>query len=93
MGPAMETALWSCILRVESPRRQWYHQRLQAWVHLVPIRVRTSAILGSNSRGVETTVKECATIAAAGRVLAEQVVNEIENDLLNAGVRYAQAWM
>ena len=26
----------SCILRVESPRRQWYHQRLQPWVHIIP---------------------------------------------------------
>ena len=33
------------------------------------------------------------TIAAAGKNLAEQVVNEIEDDLLSAGVRYAQAWM
>ena len=28
----------SCILRVQSPRRQWYHQRLKPWEHLVPVR-------------------------------------------------------
>ena len=27
----------SCILRVESPRRQWYHRRLLPWVHVVPV--------------------------------------------------------
>ena len=32
-------------------------------------------------------------IAAAGQALALQVVDEIEDDLICAGVHYAQAWM
>ena len=82
----------SCILRVQSPRRQWYHQRLQPWMHLVPIRADLSD-LGEKLEWCNSHLRECAAIAAAGQALAEEVVSEIDNDLLNAGVRYAQAWM
>ena len=82
----------SCILRVQSQRRQWYHHRLHPWVHHVPI----SADLGDLGEKLEWCSKhlqECSAIAAAGQAVAQQVVNEIDDDLLNAGVRYAQAWM
>ena len=82
----------SCILRVESSRRQWYHQRIQPWVHLVPIREDLSD-LGEQLDWCRCHPRECSEIAAAGQTLAEQVVNEIDDDLMNAGVRYAQAWM
>ena len=82
----------SCILRVESPRRQWYHQRLQPWVHLVPVRADLSD-LGEKLEWCRNHHRECASIAAAGQALAKQVVNEIDDDLMSAGVRYAQAWM
>ena len=32
-------------------------------------------------------------ISATGKDLAAQVVDEIEDDLLDVGVRYAQAWI
>ena len=82
----------SCILRVQSQRQQWYHQRLRPWEHIVPVSQDLSD-LGEQLEWCRTHRQECAAIAAAGRALAEQVVCEIEQDLLNAGVRYAQAWM
>ena len=82
----------SCILRVASPRRQWYHQRLQPWVNFIPIRSDLSD-LGEQLEWCRKHLHECAAIALAGQALAKQVVNEVEDDLLDAGVRYAQAWM
>ena len=82
----------SCILRVKSPRRQWYHQRLQPWVHLIPVRADLSD-LGEQLDWCSNHLRECAVIAAAGQALAKQVVHEIEDDLISAGVRYAQEWM
>ena len=82
----------SCVLRVQSTRLQWYHQRLQPWLHLVPVDADLSN-LGERLAWCHENRQECAAIAAAGQALAEQVVQEIEEDLLNAGVRYAQAWM
>jgi len=82
----------SCILRVQSPRRQWYHPRLRPWVHLVPVRADLSD-LGERLAWCLNHRQECAAIAAAGQALAENVIQEIEEDLLSAGVRYAQAWM
>ena len=82
----------SCILRVQSPRRQWYHQRLKAWEHVVPVRADLTD-LGERLEWCHSHRQDCAAIARAGQALAEQVVNEIDDDLLSAGVRYAQAWM
>ncbi len=82
----------SCILRVQSTRQQWYHQRLHPWVHLVPIQADLSD-LNEQLEWCINHSKECAAIAAAGQALAQQVVAEIEDDLFSAGVRYAQTWM
>ena len=82
----------SCILRVQSPRRQWYHERLQPWVHVVPVQSDLSNLY-EQLAWCSQNRQECAAIAAAGQVLAKQVVQDIDDDLLNAGVRYAQAWM
>ena len=82
----------SCVLRVESTRRQWYHHRLKPWVHLVPIRADLSD-LGEQLEWCNNHPNECAAIAAAGNALANEVIQDIEDDLVTAGVRYAQAWM
>jgi len=82
----------SCILRVQSPRKQWYHHRLQPWVHLVPVRADLSD-LRKRLEWCRNHQQECAAIAAAGQALAEQVVEEIDDDLISAGVSYAQAWI
>ena len=62
------------------------------WQHLVPVRADLSD-LGEQLEWCRKHRQDCAAIAAAGRTLAEQVVNEIDDDLVSAGVRYAQAWM
>ena len=82
----------SCILRVQSSRKQWYYPRLQPWVHLVPVRADLSD-LGEELKWCKHHQRECASIAADGEALAQQVVNEIDDDLMSAGVRYTQAWM
>ena len=82
----------SCILRVQSTRRQWYHHRLKPWVHLVPVNADLSD-LSERLAWCNNHRQECAAIAAAGKALAENVVNEIDEELLSAGVRYAQAWL
>lgn len=82
----------SCILRVQSPRQQWYHRRLQPWIHVVPVNADLSN-LGERLKWCRNHLHDCAAIAAAGQALAKQVIEEIEDDLLNAGVLYARAWM
>ena len=82
----------SCILRVESARRQWFHHRLQPGVHLVTVRTDLSD-LDAKLSWCHSHRRECEEIAQAGQTLALQVVNEIEDDLTRAGVLYAQAWM
>ena len=82
----------SCILRVESPRRQWFHHRLRPWEHLVPVRADLSD-LDAKLTWCLSHRKECAAIAQAGQSLALEVVDEIEDDLTRAGVLYAQAWL
>ena len=69
----------SCILRVQSTRRQWYHQRLHPWVHLVPLQADLSD-LNEQLEWCINHSKECAAIAAAGQALAQQVVAEMEDD-------------
>ena len=56
----------SCILRVESTRQQWYHQRLKAWKHLVPVRTDLSD-LGEKLEWCKNHRQECAAIAASGK--------------------------
>lgn len=82
----------SCVLRVESPRRQWYHRHLQPWVHLVPVQADLSD-LGERLAWCRNHLEECEAIAAAGQALALQVVEEMEDDLMSAGVLYAQTWI
>ena len=82
----------SCILRVQSTRRQWYHERLRPWVHLVPVHADLSN-LEERLAWCNNHRRECAAIATAGQALAIQVIQEIDDDLLNSVVRYAQAWM
>ena len=91
-GLLWKLLLGNSILRAQSPRSQWYHQRLKPWVQVVPVQ----ADLSNRKERLEwcrNQLQECAEIAAQGQALAEQVVAEIEGELLSAGVRYAQAWI
>jgi hypothetical protein len=82
----------ACVVRVISPRRQWYHRRLEPWVHLVPIAADLSD-LPERLEWCRAHPQQCAAIAAAGKQLAEQVVADLEQDLLAATVSYSQQWM
>ena len=66
LGFAWKLLAGSCILRVDSPRRQWYHERLKPWVHLVPIRADLSD-LGEQLDWCNNHLHECKAIAAAGK--------------------------
>ena len=61
-------------------------------MHLVPIRADLSD-LGEQLEWCNNHPNECAAIAAAGNALANEVIQDIEDDLVTAGVRYSQAWM
>ena len=82
----------SCVLRVHSRRTQWFHHRLQPWEHLVPIQADLSD-LEEQLDWCFSNRRHCAAIAEAGQVLAMQVVEEIDDDLIRAGVLFAQAWL
>ena len=82
----------SCVLRVASGRRQWYHHRLQPWVHVVPV-APDLADLPERLDWCQSHPQACARIAAAGASLAQQVVADLEQDLLAATASYAQCWM
>ena len=82
----------SCVLRVASSRRQWYHHRLRPWVHVVPV-AADLADLPERLDWCQSNPQACARIAAAGASLAQQVVADLEQDLLAATARYAQGWM
>ena len=82
----------SCVLRVQSLRRQWFHHRLQPWKHLVPVQDDLGDLDAKLSWCLSHR-RECAAIALAGQTLAQEVVDEIEDDLTRAGVLYAQTWI
>ena len=81
-----------CILRVHSPRRQWYHQQLVPWRHLVPIEADLSD-LTDKLQWCQRNLPSCAAIAAAGRQLALSVVQNLEQDQQQAVRRFAERWL
>ena len=68
----------SCVVRVHSPRRQWYHHRLEPWVHLVPVQADLSDLIPV-LRWCRQHPNRCAAIAAAGQALALEVVGSLED--------------
>lgn len=82
----------SCVLRVASPRQQWYHHQLTPWVHVVPL----AADLGDLEEKLvwcRRHPEHCEAIAAAGRLLAEQVVANLGNSLVAACYAYGERWL
>lgn len=82
----------SCVLRVSSSRRQWYHNRLLPWVHVVPIAADLSD-LGDIMVWCHQHPSACAQIATAGRELGLQVVAALEQDQQAAFRQWSQHWM
>jgi hypothetical protein len=66
-----------CILKVESPFEQWFYQRLQPWVHYVPVAPDLSDLPERVSWCLKHD-KACRKIADAARQLAESMTFEAE---------------
>ena len=82
----------SCVLRVASPRRQWYHHRLTPWVHVVPVAADLDD-LEERLVWCRRQPERCEAIAAAGQQLAEQVVADLGNSLVTACSSYGERWL
>ena len=70
----------------KSKRQQWYHHRIWPWLHLVPIDADLSN-LDCQLDWFMNQRQGCAVIATNGAFAADQVVEGIEDDLLEEGVR------
>lgn len=82
----------SCVLRVASSRRQWYHHRLEPWRHVVPV----AADLGDLEAVLDWCHRHpsaCAAIAQAGQQLALTVIAELELAMAEAVGAYAANWL
>ena len=73
----------SCVLRVSSPRAQWFHHRFLAGRHFVPIQADLSD-LEQQLDWCFSQPHACAAIAAAGQRLAFEVLEDLGMDLLTA---------
>jgi hypothetical protein len=82
----------SCVLRVASSRRQWYHHRLEPWVHVVPVAADLQD-LEAQLQWCRLHPDRCAAIAQAGQQLAEDVVAELGADLMRACFDYGTRWL
>ncbi|WP_398332945.1 glycosyl transferase family 90 [Vulcanococcus sp.] len=82
----------SCVLRVASPRRQWYHHRLQPWVHVVPVAADLTD-LNAKLHWCRAHPDQCQAIALAGQQLAQQVVADLGDTLAAACLAYGERWL
>ena len=73
----------SCLLRVASPRRQWFHHRMVPYQHFVPVAANLNN-LENQMAWCQDNLDHCEAIAAAGRKLALEVVAEQGLDLVTA---------
>jgi len=81
----------SCVVRVHSPRQQWYHQKLQPWVHVVPVAADLSDLVDTLI-WCQTHPTLCRQIALAGRQLGLEVVAQLEEDQRRAVLQWALQW-
>ena len=81
-----------CVLRVTSTRRQWYHHRLEPWVHVVPVAADLSNLIDTLA-WCRTQPALCQSIAAAGQQLAHEVVAQLEEDQQRAVQQWALRWI
>ena len=82
----------SCVLRVSSPRRQWYHHQLVPWQHVVPVAANLSN-LAEVLDWCQRHPLACEAIAQAGQTLAMEVVHQLEPNQRDAVARYAATWI
>ena len=81
-----------CVLRVESHRQQWFHKRMVPWRHMVPIAPDLSD-LSERIHWCFHNRRRCEAIAEAGQQLGQEILEDLNQDLCAATVRYAQHWM
>ena len=81
-----------CVLRVRSHRQQWFHKRMIPWVHMVPIAPDLSDLRERIYWCLQNR-QHCESIAKAGQQLGHQILNDLNQDLCAATVRYAQHWL
>ena len=73
----------SCMLRVTSSRRQWFHHRLRPYEHFVPVAADLHD-LEAQMDWCLTNQAACEAIASAGRRLALEIIDEQGLDLTTA---------
>jgi len=73
----------SCILRVKSTRRQWYHNKLKPYINIVPIKEDLSDLQEQLS-WCHDHEEECEEIGRRGKILAEQVIANLGPSVLKA---------
>ena len=73
----------SCILKVESSRRQWYHHKLKPYIHVVPI-AKDLSNLTEQLEWCVANPDQCELIAYAGRDLALQETRHLGRRVLEA---------
>jgi hypothetical protein len=73
----------SCVLRVDSTRRQWYHPMLQPYHHIVPI-AADLCDLPDRLAWCFDNPEACEMIAAQGRHFALEVVDDLGRSVLRA---------
>ena len=81
-----------CVLRVSSHRQQWFHKRMVPWTHMVPIAPDLSDLRERINWCIHNR-RQCESIATAGQRLGHQILEELNQDLYSATVRYAQHWL
>lgn len=73
----------SCILKVESKRRQWYHHKLIPYVHIIPIASDLSD-LREKLYWCFSNPEQCEKIASSGRKIAERETKLLGRRVLEA---------
>ena len=73
----------SCILRVNSKRRQWYHNKLKPYLNIVPVKEDLSD-LHEQLSWCHDHEEECEEIGRQGKILAEQVIEDLGPSVLKA---------
>ena len=73
----------SCILRVNSARRQWYHHKLKPYLHIIPVKEDLSD-LHEKLSWCHDHEEECEEIGRQGKILAEQVIEDLGPSVLKA---------
>ena len=79
----------SCLLRVASSRRQWFHHRMVPYQHFVPVAANLENLEGQ-LEWCHENLDHCEAIAGAGRDLALEVIAEQGLDLVTALQQWRQ---